>query len=171
MGEGRVGVRLTGNEGFCMEEKIGQRPGERILLWFLLVFSIFVLIQALRIPRLENLSSSGAFPIFIGLVLIGSSLRILWKNRERYTTLRLNEELRQATTLIFPRTVTVYTGILILYILLLYPLHFWISSALFLMASFVILKAANIWKSLMIVAGTLIAVYLVFQYIFKVILW
>jgi len=154
-----------------MEDKITQRPGERILLWFLFGFSIFVLVQALRIPHLENLSSSGAFPIFIGLILIGSSLRVLWKNRERYAALKLGEEFRQTGTFVFPKIVTIYTAVLILYILLLYPLHFWVSSALFLMTSFIVLKGTSIWRSLMIVAGTLIAVYLVFQYVFKVILW
>ena len=154
-----------------MEDKIIQRPGERTLLWFLLAFSIFVLILAYRIPHLENLSSSGAFPIFIALILIGSSLSILWKNRERYGALKLGEEFRQAGPFAFPKIVIIYTGVLILYILLLHPLHFWVSSALFLVGSFILLKGANIWKSLMIAAGALIAIYFVFQYVFKVILW
>lgn len=154
-----------------MENKIEQRPGERILLWFLLAFSVFILILAYRIPHLENLSSSGAFPIFIALILIGSSLSILWKNRERYGALKLGEEFRQAGYFAFPKIVPIYTGVLILYILLLYPLHFWLSSALFLIGSFILLKGAKVWKSLIITAGTLVAVYLVFQYVFKVILW
>jgi len=154
-----------------MEEKIEQRPGERILLWFLLALSIFVLTQAFRIPHLDNLSSSGAFPIFIASILILSSLRILWKNRKRYAALRFGEELGQVGHFVFPKIVTIYAAVLILYILLLYPLHFWVSSALFLIGSFILLKGANIWKSLIIAAGTLGAIYLVFQYIFKVILW
>lgn len=36
-----------------MEEKITRRPGERILIWFNLVFGIFVLTQALRISALN----------------------------------------------------------------------------------------------------------------------
>lgn len=154
-----------------MEDKITQRPGERILMWFLLAFSISILILAFRIPHLENLSSSGAFPIFVASVLIGSSLRILWKNREQYAALKLGEEFKQTGPFVFPKIVTTYTAVLILYILLLYPLHFWVSSALFLIGSFILLKGAKVWQSLIIAAATLVAVYLVFQYVFKVILW
>ena len=30
-----------------MEEKSAQKPGERIVIWFLLLLSVFILIQAL----------------------------------------------------------------------------------------------------------------------------
>lgn len=154
-----------------MEDKIAPRPGERILLWFLLAFSIFALIVALKIPHLENLSSSGAFPIFIGLVLIGSSLSILWKNRRRYSCLMLREEVGKARDFVFPRTVVIYALILVLYIFLLSPLRFFLSSYLFLVGSFIFLKGTSVWRAFLIAAITLAAIYLFFQYIFKVILW
>ncbi|MBS3917696.1 MAG: tripartite tricarboxylate transporter TctB family protein [Deltaproteobacteria bacterium] len=154
-----------------MEDKIIQRPGERILLWFLLAFSIFVLIQALRIPHLENLSSSGAFPIFIALILIGSSLRILWKNRSRYNALNLGEEVRLARPFALPGVVVGYAAILLLYIVLTSPLHFLPSSYLFLVGSFLFLKGATLKKSFPIAALTLAVIYVLFQTIFKVILW
>ena len=37
-----------------MEEKTVQKPGEKILIWFLLFFSIFILVQAIMIPGLEE---------------------------------------------------------------------------------------------------------------------
>jgi len=154
-----------------MEDKIIQRPGERILLWFLLAFSIFVLIQALRIPHLENLSSSGAFPIFIALILIGSSLRILWKNRSRYNALNLGEEVRLARPFALPGVVVGYAAILLLYTLLTSPLHFVPSSYLFLVGSFLFLKGTTLKKSFLIAALTLAVIYVLFQTIFKVILW
>ena len=154
-----------------MEEKATQRPGERILIWFLLLLSVFILIQAIMIPSLENLSSSGVFPIIIASIMIMSMLQVLWKNRARYSAFKIGDEFQKAIPIVFPKTVAVYTGILILYILLLYPLHFWLSSYLFLIGSFLFLKGAKILQSLFIAAGMLVAIYFLFQYIFRVILW
>ncbi|OHE23513.1 MAG: hypothetical protein A2Z43_07205, partial [Syntrophobacterales bacterium RBG_19FT_COMBO_59_10] len=115
-----------------MEERIPQRPGERILIWFLLAFSLLAFIAALMIPHLEHLSSSGAFPILITAIMSGSAVRILWKNRKQYAALTFGEEVRQAQPFAFPKIVTVYTAILVLYILLTAPLHFLPSTYLFL---------------------------------------
>jgi putative tricarboxylic transport membrane protein len=154
-----------------MEEKIPQRPGERILMWFILAISLFVFIVALKIPHLEHLSSSGAFPIFITSIMIASAVRILWKNRKRYAALPITEEVRQARLFAVPKIVTGYTAILVLYILLTAPLHFLPSSYLFLVGSFLFLKGSNIWKSFLIAAFMLAIIFVLFQTIFKVILW
>jgi len=154
-----------------MEDNITQRPGERILLWFLFAFSIFILIQAILLPNLKDLSSPGTFPIFIISVMILSILRTLWKNRTRHSTFKIGEEFGKAIPLVFPKTVAVYAAILVLYIFLLYPLHFWVSSYLFLVGSFVFLKGAKILRSFLIAAGMLAAIYFLFQYLFRVILW
>ncbi len=152
-------------------EQTERRPGERLMLWFLLAFSVFILITALKTLQLENLSSSGAFPIFIALVMIGSTLTVLWKNRARYAAFRIGEETVRALPLVFPHTVAVFTGILILYISLLEPLHFWVSSFLFLVGSFIFLKGAGWIRSIVIAVGMLVTVYVLFQYTFSVILW
>lgn len=154
-----------------MEDQIKQRPGERIFIWFLLAFGLFALTQAFRIPHLENLSSSGAFPIFICSILILTSIRILWKNRERYALFTLREELGLGRRFVFPRTVLIYTLILVLYIFSLAPLHFFASCYLFLVGSFIFLKGTSIKYTFFVAAGMLVAIYLFFQYIFKVILW
>jgi len=153
------------------QEQAEQRPGERIILWFLLGVSVFILITAVMMPRLENLSSSGAFPIFIALVMIGSTLSVLWKNRARYAVFKIGEEGVGSVPFVFPRTVGIFAGILILYILLLEPLHFWASSFLFLLGSFLFLKGAGWIRSIIIAVGMLVVVYFLFQSIFKVILW
>jgi hypothetical protein len=141
------------------------------MLWFLLAFSVFILITALMLPRLENLSSSGVFPIFIAVVMIGSTLSVLWKNRARYAALTVREECVGAVPFVFPRTVAVFTGILILYTLFLEPLHFWASAFLFLVGSSIFLKGAGWIRSIVIAIGMLVAIYVLFQYIFTVILW
>ena len=153
------------------QEQTERRPGERIMLWFLLGLSAFILITAVLIPHLENLSSSGTFPIFIALVMIGSTLSVLWKNRARYAALKISEEGAGFVPFVFPRTVAIFAGILILYILFLESLHFWLSSFIFLVGSFTFLKGAGWIRSIIIAVGMLVAVYFLFQYIFKVILW
>jgi putative tricarboxylic transport membrane protein len=154
-----------------MTEQTQQRPGERIFLWFLLALGIFVLVTALMIPNLENLSSSGAFPIFIGSVLILSTVRVLWQNREKYATLTLQEESRQAPAFVLPLNVVGYALILFLYILTTAPLHFLPSSFGFLVISFIFLKGTTPLRSLIVAAATLACIYVLFHTVFRVILW
>jgi len=154
-----------------MTEQTEPRPGERIFIWLLLAFGIFVLITALMIPNLVNLSSSGVFPIFIASILILTMVHVLWQNRKRYAGVTLREECRQVPAFVLPVTVIGYAFILLLYILTTAPLHFLPSSFAFLVISFIFLKAASPLRSVIIGVGTLAVVYVLFQTIFKVILW
>lgn len=154
-----------------MSEQVQPRPGERFFLWLLLAFSVFVLLTAIRIPHLENLSSSGAFPIFIGSILILSCVRVLWQNRKRYTALTPGEECRQVSVFLLPLNVVGYALIVGLYILTTVPLHFLPSSFGFLVVSFIFLRGTTPLRSLVIAAGTLAGIYLLFHSVFRVILW
>jgi putative tricarboxylic transport membrane protein len=154
-----------------MTEQTRQRPGERLFLWFLLAFSVFILITALMIPNLENLASSGAFPIFVGSVLILSTGRVLWHNRKRYAALTVREEFRQVRPFVLPMNVIGYACILLLYVLTTAPLHFLPSSFGFLVISFIFLKGTSPARSLIVAAGTLAGIYVLFHTVFRVILW
>ncbi len=154
-----------------MSAQIPHRPGEHIFIWLLLVFGIFVLITALMIPNLENLSSSGAFPIFVGSILILTMVHVLWHNRKRYAASRVRDECTQVPAFVLPITVVGYAAILVLYILTTAPLHFIPSSFVFLVVSFIFLRGASPIRSMLIGAGTLAGIYILFQTIFKVILW
>lgn len=154
-----------------MTEQTEPRPGERIFIWLLLAFGIFVLITALMIPNLVNLSSSGVFPIFIASILILTMIHVLWQNRQRYAALSLHDECRQIPAFALPVTVIGYAFILLLYILTTAPLHFLPSSFAFLVISFIFLKGASLLRSVIIGAGTLAGIHVLFQTIFKVILW
>ncbi len=123
------------------------------------------------IPHLENLSSSGVFPIFIGLILIFTMVRVLWQNRKRYAGWTLQEECRQVPAFALPVTVIGYALILLLYILTTAPLHFLPSSFAFLVISFIFLRGTSPLRSVLVGAGTLAGIYVLFQTIFKVILW
>lgn len=153
-----------------MENNIPVRPGERVFLWFLLILGILALVYSFTLPQ-ENLSSPGTFPVFISSILILSALCILWKNRKIYQSSPLGKELALAANLAFPKMVAVFAIILILYILLIQPIHFIFSSYLFLLGSFFFLKGTTFIRSVFLAAAVLGIIYFIFQYIFKVILW
>jgi putative tricarboxylic transport membrane protein len=153
-----------------MEENTERKPGERFLMWFLVVLSLFVLVVAWQMPH-DSYSSSGAFPLFIGAVMFLSILRILWKERRVFASWKWTEEIPQIKPFAFPMQVVAYAIVLIFYILLLYPLHFWISSYLFLVGSFLLLKGAKLIRGLIIGAIMLAVIWLLFEYIFRIVLW
>jgi len=157
-------------EFLTMEEKIGRKPGERILTWFLLALSLFVLIAAWLMPH-DTLSSSGSFPLFIGSVMFLSVLRVLWKERKIFASWKWSEERSLIQPFVLPRDVSAYIIVLVVYILVTVFLGFWISSYLFLFGSFLLLKGARPVKALTIGAATLAVIWLLFQYIFRIILW
>jgi hypothetical protein len=153
-----------------MEENTERKPGERFLMWFLVALSLFILVVAWQMPH-ETYSSSGSFPLFIGAVMLLSILRILWKHRKVFTSWKLSEEISQVRPFAFPREVVAYALVLVLYILLLYPLHFWVASYLFLVGSFLLLKGANLLRGLIIGAIMLAVIWLLFEYAFRIVLW
>ena len=153
-----------------MEENTERKPGERFLMWFLVALSLFVFIVAWYMPH-ESYASMWAFPLFIGAVMLLSILRILWKERKVFASWQWKEELAQASPFAFPKLVVSYIGVLVLYILLLNPLHFWVASYLFLVGSFLLLKGAKIVRALIIGAIMLAVIWFLFQYIFRIVLW
>ena len=153
-----------------MEEKTEHKPGERFLMWFLMALSLFVFSVAYSMEH-SSFSSTGAFPLFIGAVMFLSILRILWKDRKVFSSWKWTEEIPRIKPFAFPREVVAYAVVLILYILLLYPLHFWISSYLFLVGSFLLLKGAKPVRSLIIGAIMLAVIWLLFEFIFRIVLW
>ena len=159
------------NEGvLTMEENTERKPGERLLMWFLVALSLFVLIVAWYMPR-ESYASMGTFPLFIGAVMFLSILRILWKERKVFASWQWKEEFAQASPFAFPKLVVAYICVLVLYILLLNPLHFWVASYLFLVGSFLLLKGAKIVRALITGAIMLAVIWFLFQYIFRIVLW
>jgi hypothetical protein len=153
-----------------MEENAERKPGERFLLWFLLALSLFVMVAAWRMPH-DTYSASGSFPLFIGAVMFLSILRIVWRDRKIFASWKWTEEIQRIKPFAFPREVVAYAVVLILYILLLYPLHFWVSSYLFLVGSFLLLKGAKPVRGLIIGAIMLAVIWLLFEYIFRIVLW
>jgi hypothetical protein len=153
-----------------MGDQSTQRPGERIFLWCLVALSAGILVVALRIPR-EHLSASGAFPTAVACILLGAAIRILWRNRAQYAALTVRDEFSRVREFALPMNVIGYALILLLYILTTAPVGFLPSSFGFLVVSFLFLKGARPVRAVIVAAATLGGIYLLFQTLFKVILW
>lgn len=154
-----------------MPEKPVFQPGERLFLWLLVALSAAVLVYAFTLPH-ANLSSPGTFPLLTGLLMITTAIKVLWSKRKSSQDRAWKEDLKEAGRLIFPKTVIIFILALVAYILLLGKLPFVVSSYLFMVGTFIFLKGTESWlKALVVAGGVLAGIYLVFQYIFKVVLW
>jgi len=155
-------------------EKEGRklRAGENLFAWLMLAFSGFVLIQAYLISGFSSIDSPGTFPMGAGAVMVVSSALVLLKNRRMKPSepVTFKEEMHQAAATVLPKVFLVYSVIIIGYMLLIKPLHFFPASAAFLLISMVYLKGSGWVKSLLIAAGMLGCIYIVFQYFFRVVL-
>ena len=100
----------------------------------------------------------------VGMVLILRDNRQL----EKADTEGLIDEIVIAGKQIWPRTILLYCGIIIVYVACISPLHFMPSAFIFLLVSMIFLKGGGIKKSLFIATGMLVGIYIIFQYIFKV---
>ena len=146
--------------------------GENAFTWLLLAFSLFLLVCAYLISGFASVSSPGTFPMIAATVMIISLALALLGNRKakKPETDGLKVELSQAARQIFTPVFLIYTGIIIVYMLIIQPLHFLPSSFFFLLASMIYLKGSTPVKSLLISAATLGAIYLIFHFLFRVVL-
>ena len=155
-----------------MKDNRKLRAGENAFSWLMLLLSLFVLIQAYLISGFSSLSSAGTFPMGASAVMVIAMIFILLNNlkRKRIVSDGLKNELRQAVKIVLPNIFLIYSLIVIIYMILLKPLHFLPSSFVFLLVSMIYLKGGNILKSLIISVLTLSSIYLIFQYFFRVVL-
>ena len=148
------------------------RPGENVFVYLMMAFSLFILILAYRISGFSSISSPGAFPMAAGAVMVISAGLVLLGNRklEKPDAQHFRDEMKIAVKAIFPKEFVIYTGIIIGYMIVLQPLHFLPSSFVFMAVSMVVLRGTGWVKSLLISAGTLVCIYIIFQYFFRVIM-
>ena len=148
------------------------RAGENLFGWLLMTLSLFVFYQAFRISGFSSISSPGTFPMGAAAVMILSMAFILLNNykRPKPDAESFKVELRVAATTVLPRIFLVYIAVIIVYMVSIEPLRFLPSSLGFLLASMIYLKGAGWLKSIFIAVGTMAGIYLVFQYVFRVVL-
>jgi hypothetical protein len=135
----------------------------------MMVLSIVVLILAYRISGFSS-CAPGTFPLVAASTMVLSMAFVLLGNRKRPKPKVSGwlEEVRRTVNRVAPRVILIYTSIIIAYALLIVPLHFYPSTCLFLFISMMYLKGVGWIKSLLISVGSLIAVYAIFQFVFKV---
>ena len=155
-----------------MKDHRKLRAGENAFSWLMLLLSLFVLAQAFLISGFSSLSSAGTFPMGASALMVLAMIFILLNNLKlkRIVTGGLKHELRQAVTIVLPNVFIIYAIIVIVYMILIKPLHFLPSSFVFLLVSMIYLKGGNALKSLIISTVTLGFIYVIFQYFFRVVL-
>lgn len=155
-----------------MKERRTLHLGETAFTWLMLAFSLFVLVQAYRISGFSSVSSPGMFPMLAAAAMVISLVLLLLDNRQakKPDAHDLKDELWRAAQNIFLPEILIYSGIIVLYMILIEPLHFLPSSFLFLAGSMMYLKGSTPVKALFISVGTLGGIYLIFRTLFRVIL-
>jgi putative tricarboxylic transport membrane protein len=147
-------------------------PGELSFLVVLLLASLFLLWTAYGISKFESLTSAGAFPMFATAVMVICAVLILRDAaRAAPSEAQAGESLaghfiRRLT----PPVVVGFTVAIALYMWLLQPLGFLLSSYLFLVASMALLGSRRWGLNLLVSAGALAAIHAIFQTVFSVVL-
>lgn len=154
------------------EKKPGLlKAGEIYFDLIILAFSLFLLVVAYRISGFA-ISAPGTFPLASTSVMVLAMLFVLWGNRgkERANKEGFVSELAQVLREVFTRDFVVYTILAIIYVALIMPFHFLPTSFVFLVVSIIYLRGSSPLKAVLISAGTLGFIYVIFLYFFKVML-
>jgi putative tricarboxylic transport membrane protein len=155
-----------------MSKQPKLQPGERAFNLLLLLFSLGIFYEAYRIsgPGFESISSPGAFPIGLGIVLLLSMVVIIAGQfrKPKPDTQGALDEARQFLKVHFPLPIVVFSALAIGYLLLLESLGFIISTLIFLFASMVYLRHGRFVSSAIIAALSIAIIYLLFTMLFQV---
>ena len=142
-----------------------RRPGEVLFTIFLLVASLVLLWKAYGISGFEALSAPGSVPMATTLAMVVTAAIVLIR------TIRL--PLVKGETIakdILPWIVVLFIGFLIAFGVLLKPLGFVPTSALFLLASIKILSGRSWAFAGAISLASLLGVWLIFRVVFTVLM-
>ncbi len=146
-------------------------PGELTFMALIVLFSSFMLWAAYGISKLDSVSSAGAFPMVCALTMLVTGLMSLIKTAKAKLKLDNGETwLQQLVHKVLPLQLVWFTVFIVIYMLSLEVLGFLLSSYIFLAASMSLLGSKRIGLNLLISAGVLTAIYVVFQTVFSVVL-
>lgn len=142
-----------------------RRPGEFGFALFLTAASLFLLYSAYGISGFEALSAPGAIPMATTFVMAVSALLVTVRTSRlpRVTTETLSKD-------ILPVMVILFVAFLILFGLLLKPLGFVPTAALFLTVAIKVLAQKGWGYTLAVSLGSLIAIWIIFRVVFTVLL-
>lgn len=154
-----------------MEDKRDRRPGELTASLLLVAFSLLAFWQAFGISGLSALSGAGVFPMLAAAAMVLSGLLIVRR------TLRMRPEApgpgssaARFAARVTPRAILVVTAMIAAYMVVLEPLGFLVATFLFLLAAIAYLHRRGLLLSLLLSAGSLLVIWLVFRKVFTVVL-
>lgn len=146
-------------------EDTQRRPGELTFGVMMFAVSLFLLWNAYGISGFEALSAPGSVPMATTLVMAVTAGIIV------YRTARLPVDTTESIARdILPVVVLVFAAFLVAYGLLLRPLGFLPTSALFLFAAIKILAKRGWAWTLVISIGSLAVIWLIFRIVFTVLM-
>lgn len=146
------------------------KAGERAFNVLLLLLSVGVFYEAYQIAGFDLPNSAGAFPLLLGVIMIGSMVAILWGQRHhpKPDSHGALDEARQFIHEHFPLTIVVFSAMAVAYLFLLRPLGFIAATALFLFVSQVYLRRGRFLAALIITAVATGVIYALFKLLFQV---
>ena len=146
------------------------KAGERAFNILLLLLSISILVVAYRISGFESVRSPGAFPMFLGSLLVLSMVVIILGQRHHprpKTTGNLGET-REFFRTHLPLRFIVFTLMTIGYLLLLTPLGFVLATLLFMFCASAYLFRGRWVMSALVTVGATAIIYALFTLLFQV---
>lgn len=155
-----------------MVPKRPRLPGERVFTLLLVLFSSFLLWQAVSISGFESITSAGSFPMAATLVMLICGIIILVGTARAPRVERAPGETlaRQFARLLAPGVLVAFTGAIALYMLALEPVGFLLSSYVFLVVSMKLLGSRRWLLNLIVSAAALGLIHVIFQTVFSVVL-
>jgi putative tricarboxylic transport membrane protein len=142
-----------------------RRPGELGFALFLTGASLFLLYSAYSISGFDALSAPGAIPMATTLVMVIAAAIVVLRTARlpKVTTETISKD-------ILPGTVILFVGFLIVFGLLLQPLGFVLTAALFLIITIKVLAKRGWGYTLTVALGSLVVIWIVFRVVFTVLL-
>ena len=142
-----------------------RRPGELGFAIFLTLASLFLLYNAYGISGFKALSSPGSVPMATTLVMAVSAFTVTLR------TSRLSKVAHETLSKdILPVMVILFIGFLVIFGLLLKPLGFVLTAALFLIVAIKVLGRKGWAYTLTVALGSLVVIWIVFRVVFTVLL-
>lgn len=142
-----------------------RRPGELGFAIFLTLASLFLLYSAYGISGFKALSGAGSVPMATTLVMVISAFIVALR------TSRLGKVAHETIAKdILPGMVIFFIGLLIVFGLLLKPLGFVLTAALFLIVAIKVLSRKGWGYTLAVALGSLVIIWIVFRVVFTVLL-
>ncbi len=146
-------------------------PGELSFMVLIVAFSTFMLWASYNISKFESISSAGAFPMVCAAAMLVTGLMSLLKAARSKLVLEGDETLvQQFVHKLAPPQLVMFAVLITLYMFLLERLGFLVSSYLFMVGAMQLLASRRVVLNLLISAGMLVAIYIVFQTAFSVVL-